>query len=116
MGMQKLIFTLKSGYCRYRLYCNFSYIGKGKLSLFTFFLALLLSIGVVSGQTHDTFIPSIDPVYIDSVIPSSPHGPLLRINVPGVPPPYPVYTKSAQVTPSTAVLINDVPAFSWSFG
>jgi hypothetical protein len=114
--MQKLIFTIKSGYCRYSRYCNFAYIGKGKLSLFAFFLAMLVSIGLVSGQTHDTFIPSIDPVYIDSVIPSSPHGPLLRINVPGVPPPYPVYTKSAQVTPSTAVLINDVPAFSWSFG
>lgn len=82
--------------------------------LFLFFGILVLPI-FSFGQSAYKFINPIDLKFIDSTFADNSGRQIIKVIVPGSPP-VNGYLKAATIVASTAVMLDEMPAFSWTFG
>jgi hypothetical protein len=81
-----------------------------------FYLCGLILLSVFSsGQSGISFINPIDSKFVDTAFVDTSGKKIIKVIVPGSPPKT-GYLKSAAIIPNSAVMLNEVPAFSWTFG
>ncbi|GAB1454534.1 hypothetical protein MASR2M47_45900 [Draconibacterium sp.] len=77
--------------------------------------ALVFSSVKADGQNVIKYIPPLNLELTDTII-THDGDVIIRARVPGIPPKPGVVKKNATMLPASSVVINDVPAFLWSFG
>ena len=78
--------------------------------------SFLFVVKILSAQTFVSYINPIDKRFIDSTFIDETGRKVIKVVVPGSPPPKFGYNKVAANISSNAVMLDSVPAFSWSFG
>ncbi len=68
------------------------------------------------GQNEGMVVPNPDSVFIDTIGHDKDGSPLVKAIIPGSRPRFSGNTKSVNILPPTAIVLDQVPAFTWSFG